>query len=352
MFELLLEKTQNLVLSRLKAQANLSKIDGSAFESLVCETMKEAAIGTIFEGKLVQTPDREFPDIVDNEYFGVEVKVTKKNDWKSIGNSVLESSRVINIEKIYVLFGKLGGDVGVRVRSYEECLSGIAVTHYPRYKIDMDLAEGKTIFDLMGISYDSLRNDTNPVKPIRAYYSSTLKEGQELWWVSDDLDESTASTPVIQTFSSLSSDKKTRLKAEAFILFPEIFSNSTTKFENVAAYWITKHNIVCPNVRDIFTAGGQVTLLDSAGNEYRAPQIVGELIRLAPIVEKLLNEKTLTDLTYDDDVHVEDRGVTRSEWIYQLNKRSSGLDLPESLSTIYERNRITEIDNRKEKIYE
>lgn len=335
LFEGLLEKTRSLVLLQLKSETDLARYDGAAFEKFVCITMQHAAIGTPFEDKLVQTPDREFPDIVDNEYFGVEVKVTKKNDWKSIGNSVLESSRVINIEKIYVFFGKLGGGADVRVRSYEECLSGIAVTHYPRYKINMDLEKGATIFDLMGIEYNALRKEGNPVKHIRSYYSSILKDGQELWWASDDLDDSTASTPVIQTFSSLSADKKNKLKAEAFVLFPEVFSTSTTKFEKVAAHWITKHNLVCSNVRDVFTAGGQATLTDSEGKEFKAPKIVGELIELAPLVEEILNEKGITDLSNSWGHRVDDHSTVRSAWIYELNKKAVSLESSHRVSDIY-----------------
>ena len=69
-----------------------------------------------------------FPDIVAKKYYGVEVKSTIKNQWKSIGSSILESTRDQNVERIYLTFGKLGKPVAFRSRPYEQFLSGISVT--------------------------------------------------------------------------------------------------------------------------------------------------------------------------------------------------------------------------------
>ena len=56
------------------------------------------------------------------------------------------------IERIYMTFGKLGGNpIEFLSKPYEQCLYGIAVTHMPRYLIDMRLNQGETIFDKMGV---------------------------------------------------------------------------------------------------------------------------------------------------------------------------------------------------------
>lgn len=46
-----------------------------------------------------------FPDIAMGEY-GVEVKFTLNDTWRSIANSVLETQRIDEVKHIYVVFGK------------------------------------------------------------------------------------------------------------------------------------------------------------------------------------------------------------------------------------------------------
>src|SRR5579884_2760448 len=156
-FEELLRLVQEKLNWYLAESPDPKKITPNEFEQLVFEMSSDCAIGTSFDGKLRRTGDGEFPDIVDDEFFGIEVKSTTSNKWQSFGNSVMESTRVSNTEKIYVLFGKLGGDPDVMVKKYEECLAEIKVTHNPRYQIDMRLGLGETILDKMGTTYDDLR---------------------------------------------------------------------------------------------------------------------------------------------------------------------------------------------------
>jgi hypothetical protein len=49
----------------------------------------------------------------------------------------LETTRVEDVDRIYMMFGKLNKPVEVRFRPYECCLYEVAVTHSPRYLIDM-----------------------------------------------------------------------------------------------------------------------------------------------------------------------------------------------------------------------
>jgi hypothetical protein len=107
---------------------------------------------------------------------GVEVKTTKQNHWTTTGNSVLESTRVDGIERIFMLFGKMVNPVEFKCRPYEDCLSDVVVTHSPRYLINMNLQAGQTIFDKLDIPYDTLRNNPNPLKPITDYYRQFLKK--------------------------------------------------------------------------------------------------------------------------------------------------------------------------------
>lgn len=83
----------------------------------------------------------------------------------------MESTRDKNVENIYMLFGKLGGKTAeFKCRPYEDCLSDIAVTHSPRYLINMELTKEQTIFSKMGVAYDQLRNASDSIEIVRKYY--------------------------------------------------------------------------------------------------------------------------------------------------------------------------------------
>lgn len=243
----------------LKSFKNRS-ITPSYFEEAVFEQMTIAAIGTIFEGCVKQTGVYAFPDIIAKKYYGIEVKMTTSDHWTSTGNSVLESSRIKDVERIFIIFGKFGGKLNIRYRLYQECLSEISVTHSPRYRINMDLPSGKSIFDKIGIDYDKLRKKSNSIQIIKDYYRGQLKDGEELWWIDQENDQKTVS-PIIKPFRGLAPREKSLFMIEVMILFPEIFSASNTKFERPAAYLIAQYNAVSPNLRDMFTAGGKVELL-------------------------------------------------------------------------------------------
>ena len=137
-------------------------INGNVFVTDVFNQMVSCANNTIFNNHLIKTGTYEFPDIVARKLYGVEVKMTKEDKWVSTGNSVLEGTRVKDVETIYMFFGKLGKQFDVRYRKYHECLYDVGVTHSPRYKIDMDLPEGQSIFDKLDVTYNEFRQESNP----------------------------------------------------------------------------------------------------------------------------------------------------------------------------------------------
>lgn len=331
-----LELSRKSILNRLKySTKDTSTMSGNEFELLVFHEMCAVADSIDFQGELIHTTDREFPDIIAAGYYGIEVKATKKDNWTSIGNSVLESSRLSSVEKIYILFGKLGGIPDVMCREYEECMRGIAVTHYPRYQIDMKLESGQSIFDHMGVSYDSMRSEKNPVRHVRDFYRSQMSEGDALWWIDDGGDSIPELSPVIRNYSSLDSITKDSIKAELFVLHPEILSNSSNKYRNVPAYLASRYGVVCANVRDIFTAGGRVALQDVDGNDFMAPQIIGELLRLAPIIEKKIAQKTIVELSNSWGHHVNEDSSKRSSWLYEANKHLLNSGISVNIAEIY-----------------
>jgi hypothetical protein len=188
---------------------------------------------------------------------------------------------------MYLTFGKLGKPVRFLSRPYEDCLSGIAVTHYPRYLIDMRLREGETIFDKMGISYDELRLLDNPVAPVSKYYKSRLKPGESLWWATGD--EEAIVPPTVKLWTALGQSEKDEMVIQGYALFPELFNAKSSKKYNRYALWLaTQKGIVNTNIRDSFSAGGKVLLQTASGIELKMPAVFGRVAKYHTLIEEML----------------------------------------------------------------
>lgn len=275
---------------------------GTLLEQDVFRAIQECAKGTEFQDTIQLVSGVSFPDIVARNFFGVEVKSTEKDHWTSIGSSILETTRVQNVKKIYLTFGKLGKPVQFISRPYEDCLSDIAVTHYPRYKIDMKLGSGETIFDKMGVSYDDLRTMENPIGPVSSYYKSISGPGESLWWINDNLE--TAVPPTVKLWTSLSPETKESCAIQGYSLFPEILSNSTTKYNRYALWLATRQGIVNTNIRDSFSAGGKITMRLSSGVFVKMPAAFGRIDKYSQKIMTTVN-------TMDDDILKTCWGVTK-----------------------------------------
>ena len=80
-----------------------------------------------------------FPDIPLGE-FGIEVKFTVNDTWRSIANSVFEGMRDPSVKHIYLIFGKMGGEPEVRWGKYDDCVMHVRTSHVPRFEVDMTTA--------------------------------------------------------------------------------------------------------------------------------------------------------------------------------------------------------------------
>lgn len=230
------------------------------FENDVFKSLCEAAKGTDFEKSIYLISGHKFPDIVVGRFYGVEVKTTKQDYWKSTGNSVLESTRIDNVGRIYIFFAKLSDPIGFKYRLYQDCLYDIAVTHSPRYLIDMELNAGKSIFDKLGLSYDELRLKDNPIKSIVEYYRSISRHGEEPWWMDSGETPEVVLKPTVSLWSNLSAGEQVVLRNEAMARFPEIFGRGSSKYQKLASWLAARHGIVDSSLRDRFSAGGKVDL--------------------------------------------------------------------------------------------
>lgn len=283
-FLFILEKTKEII-----EKETLKDIErGEDFENHVVSVIKD--ISTV---KVEHTGKQSFPDIIIGGY-GVEVKFSKSNKWESTGNSIFEGTfRNEVTEDIYLFFGRKINEDEIKVKFdlYENCLADVKVTHSPRFYINMELPEEKSILKEIGISYETYRKLPTQEKgtAIKKYLKSKLKPGELVWW----MDEGERSV-IIKKFKTLEESRRNELRAELFSLFPEVVSNSNNKFENAQLYLLNNHQVTFS--RDLFTAGGQVTLL--LNNQYvrGIPAIYGKLYNDARNIKKFINRTPAEEL--------------------------------------------------------
>lgn len=316
-FRQLMKNTDSLLnKDALKRPKYYEGRNGNPLEDDVKLALDECSKGTPFEGTIQKVSGQRFPDIVAAKYYGVEVKSTKSNHWRSTGSSILETTRVDDVERIYMTFGKLGGNpIEFLSKPYEECLYDIAVTHMPRYLIDMQLRPEQTIFAKMDIPYDTLRTMEDPIKPVAEYYKKQLKPGESLWWTGDSAEEAVSAK--IRLWKTLSTDEKRSYTVYACVNFPEIVKGDYDRY----ALWLTSQGIVNPSLRDQFSAGGQEEFELQNGEIVRLPAIYRRIRENCDYIIRIMN--------YSENIVVEHYAVDKNarnkrikKWIEEISALS------------------------------
>ncbi|GGA67167.1 hypothetical protein GCM10011369_06010 [Neiella marina] len=197
-----------------------------------------------------------FPDI-DLGDFGIEVKFTKNDSWRSVANSVQETNRIESVKHVYLVFGKMGGEPEVRWGKYEQCVMHVRTSHVPRFEVEIGAKE--SLFDRMGIQYDEFRiSDIHKkMEYVRLYARGRLKKGERLWWL-EDSDGQDHTLPIqARLYTKLEAAEKKKLRAEAVLLCPQIVKTgrSRDKYDDVVLYLLTYHGVLCHQARDLFSAG-------------------------------------------------------------------------------------------------
>jgi hypothetical protein len=127
----------------------------------------------------------------------------------------------------------------------------------PRFEVE--LFANRSLFTLMGITYDEFRSlpMEEKMRHIRSYARSRLQKGERLWWLEDTPDAEHALPIQARLYTSLSTEEKTRLRAEAALLSPSIVKSgrSRNKYDDVVLYLLTYHGVICHQARDLFSAG-------------------------------------------------------------------------------------------------
>ena len=296
-FSNLMSKTELILNDDAKSNPDIYKrMTAFELENYSVEKIKLACSDTPFnpnEVKLVS--GHKFPDIVAEKYYGIEVKSTISDSWTSTGSSIMETTRIDNVDDIYMLFGKLGGNnPEFRCRPYQDVLYDIAVTHSPRYLINMELEKGKSIFSKMGTTYDVFRKSEDSINQVRKYYRNQAiqQNKQEMpWWITSE-NIGNAHSFNIKLWNSLDLNEKRELQAKSMVLFPEILdpSNKKDKYNNITLWLCSYNQVINPNIRDLYSAGGKITHVNGKKLDCSVAQIFNMIVEYSDIIKKILNE--------------------------------------------------------------
>jgi len=296
------EKTLTSLCEQLRKEALVKKFSSSSqFELRVRECLADLICD--WELKVDFDPHPHiFPDIVLGEV-GIEVKFTEKNTWRSVANSVFESTKSPAVKQVYVVFGKMGKTPDVKWAKYEDCVMHVRTSHVPRF--ELEIGTDQSLFDKIGISYEQFGklDDQSKMSHIRDYARSRLKQGERLWWLDDDKASQGHSLPIqARLYSTLDQSEKRMLRAEAAILCPQIVkpSRSKHKYDDVTLYLLTCHGVLCPQARDLFSAGSVALRADATrGGNY--------ILRALQDIE---NEMQIAATNLDDSLFLEYWGIS------------------------------------------
>lgn len=264
------ERLLDLVVKKLTIEVQDRKVFQSSkvFENRVREVLAELSSEDL---DIDYSPHPHiFPDICVGEC-GVEVKFTLNDTWRSVANSVFESTRNEDVEHVYVVFGKLGGAPEVRWGRYDDCVMHVRTSHVPRFEVEMYPEE--SLFQKMGISYKdfSKAQPEEKMHYVRHYARARLKPGERLWWLEEKPEQEHTLPLEVRLYMRLPQEEKRRLRAEGALLCPQIVKPSRTKdkYNDVVMYFLTYHGVLCPQARDLFSAGSVAMRADQTrGGNY------------------------------------------------------------------------------------
>lgn len=314
-----IEKVLSFVCEQLTNEAGQKPFTTSkAFESRVRELLQEPM--GLFGIPVDSDPHPYiFPDIVLGRH-GVEVKFTTNDTWRSVANSVFESTRSQEVERIYVLFGKMGGEPGVKWGVYEDCVIHVRTSHVPRFEVEIN--PKRSLFKQFNVTYAQFAKLEIPerMKLIRKYARGRLKKGEKLWWLEENPDQPHSIPMQARLYMSLTKEEKLKLRAEATLLCPEIArpNGAKKKYDNVALYLLTYHGVLTSQTRDLFTAGSVAAKGGRRGGHYMTHGLMD-----------LENEMIAAAKRMDDALFVEYWGVSVppekriEEWLKRADKEAT-----------------------------
>lgn len=323
------EQILDLIADQLTEEAKLTPFtSASTFENSVRNSAREHTKDQSIEIDFAPHP-QAFPDIAIGD-FGIEVKFTNSNSWRSVANSILESNRIDSVKFVYIMFGKMGGDPCVKWGEYEESVIHVRTSHVPRFEVE--IGAKTSLFSQMGISYETFRSSDmhEKMEYIRRYARGRLKSGERLWWLEDPYSEDEHTLPIqARLYTKLSTQEKTALRAESILLCPKIVSSgrSRDKYDEVVLYLLTYHGVLAHQARDMFSAGSVANPNNKKGGG----------IYIERAIKLLENEIRDAASRMDDKLFIEYWGVSVpkqnriKEWLRRADKYATNWTPSKSL---------------------
>lgn len=274
-FEALLEEAR--VVLQVRLVAGKFK-DSDEFEEGTREVLHELGKSKGIDVEM-DPPTGGFPDIVAPP-FGVEVKFTEQDTWRSVANSIRETTRDVRVKQIFVMFGKRGGpDPGVRFGRYDERVVHVRSSHVPRFEVDMSTNADESLFKEMKVAYPVFTGMTmrEKMKKVREYAKKHRRPGEHIWWIDDDNSDHALELNV-RLYPNLTDDEKDRYRAEAALLCPSVVAHGTnrTKYNDAVMYLMTYRGVLCPQARDLYSAGSALPKGDKGrGGNYTKRVLIG-----------------------------------------------------------------------------
>lgn len=308
------------------------------------QILEEVKPSTAFVNSSIELKSGHFfPDIIAGQHYGIEVKTTKEDKWTSLGNSIFEGVSNQDIKNIYIMFGNLGSvPPEFRFRPYQDCLKNIAVTHSPRYIIDMGIADSQeeNIFQKMKTTYEHYKgmSDGEKIALMRAHYLKQSKQGnfEMPWWMGE-----TEGITSLSFFSEAKASEKKDMITRALILFPCLYHDSRDrdKYKPFALWLCTRYGRLLYNVRDEFTGSGQIQSINGKSLIRPYPKIVGTVLNYRAYIKRLLQNpdkelmidiSEMWDFEYQKD-NLYDSWINMVTTELNINRDTSFIDIKSHL---------------------
>ena len=301
------KRIEALIAEAAKKLPEIIRAKSSKPESLSSLEIEEASLAALKTIAAKTSPPtivtlfggQKFPDIVissNGEKTGVEIKSTRTNSnpWTIPGGSIMEGNRIADIPDIWLLFTRLAQHVETRHGLYKNHVKGIAVTHSPRYILDMDILPEDCFFTKNNLSYEEMIAHPSPFDLVRDILEKLAKESKaHLWWSKDNTD-STAPL-LIRFWEDLLPDEKNELMAMAFILFPNdiLSTRGRDKYKRFSLWLLCQHSVLKSSLRDLFSAGGMVEIFPGTP---KAPKVIAILKSYLGQIKSILPGLSKKDL--------------------------------------------------------
>lgn len=270
----------------------VSNGNDNGFENLVDSELSKMCINKdpmefVYTGHF----GHHFPDLdieVNGKKYGVELKSKQDGTFNTIGNSIFESITSSDYKEILIFFGSRNKTKKTKYvckfDKYRCSLSGVHVTHSPRFQISLN---NNTSLFKTDQDYYNFRNDDEVYKSkwVRKILSKTANKNK--WYVSEELRP--------EEWTNLDKDTKMNIVADMIINFPlDLFSKKAT-YSRSAKFLSDIYFVSSSNLRDVFSAGGKVKICNLGNDKFAHNLYTANSVKI-----NILNYINSSDETYEE----------------------------------------------------